>query len=238
MKADADEEFTKELAEEIATKLDSLKPNVTGVILRRRVYFMGKWLRHGGMYPQLLLRIFRVGHGMSEMKLMDEHLNVHDGEVVTFTHDFSDNNNKSLDWWIGKHNWYANKEVLDQQMKADSVNGEFSVGETTTSMQAKIKRFIKNHGYYSLPKFLRAHIYFIYRYYFRLGFLDSTEGKIFTFLQAYWYRFLVDAKMYECEVYNIKMEKQEALEITATNRGVTHKVCCLYVATEWKKVAV
>lgn len=237
MKVDADEEFTQELAEEIEVKLDSLKSNVTGVILRRRVYFMGKWLRHGGMYPQLLLCIFRVGHGMSEMKLMDEHLIVHDGDVVMFTHDFSDNNNKSLDWWIGKHNWYANKEVLDQQMKADAVNGEASVGETATSMQAKIKRAIKNHGYYSLPKFLRAHIYFIYRYYFRLGFLDGTECKIFTFLQAYWYRFLVDAKMYECEVYNIKMEKQEALEITPTNRGGTHKICYLYVATKWKKVA-
>ena len=219
MKVDADEEFTKELAEEIEAKLDSLKPNVTGVILRRRVYFMGKWLKHGGMYPQLLLRIFRVGHGMSEMKLMDEHLIVNDGDVVTFTHDFSDNNNKSLDWWIGKHNWYANKEVLDQQMKADSINGESSVSETATSMQAKIKRFIKNHGYYSLPKFFRAHIYFVYRYYFKFGFLDGTEGKIFTFLQAYWYRFLVDAKMYECEVYDIKMENQESLEITPTKRG-------------------
>ena len=90
--------------------------------------------------------------------------------------------------------WYSNKEVLDQQMKSDAANGEESVEETSTSMQAKVKRFVKNHGYYSLPKFFRAHLYFIYRYYFRLGFLDGTEGKIYTFLQAYWYRYLVDAK--------------------------------------------
>lgn len=219
MKVDADEEFTEGLANEIAEKLDSLVPEVTGVILRRRVYFMGKWLKHGGMYPQLLLRIFRVGHGMSEMKLMDEHLIVHDGKVLTFDCDFLDNNNKSLDWWIGKHNWYANKEVLDQQMKSDFVNGECSVGETATSLQAKVKRFAKNHGYYSLPKFFRAHMYFIYRYYFRMGFLDGKEGKIFTFLQAYWYRFLVDAKMYECEVYNVRMSNQEALDIAPSKRG-------------------
>lgn len=212
MKVDADEEFTPELADEIREKLDKLPASVNGVILRRRVYFMGRWLKHGGMYPQLLLRIFRVGHGMSEMKLMDEHLIITDGDAVTFKYDFSDNNNKSLEWWIGKHNWYSNKEVLDQQMKADVQNGEESVGETATSLQAKTKRFVKNHGYYSLPKFLRAHIYFLYRYYFRLGFLDGTEGKIFTFLQAYWYRFLVDAKMYECEKSGKKMEEQKDLK--------------------------
>lgn len=211
MKVDADEEFTPELAQEIDERLDTLSKNINGVILRRKVYFMGRWLKHGGMYPQLLLRIFRVGHGMSEMKLMDEHLIITDGDAVTFKYDFSDNNNKSLEWWIGKHNWYSNKEVLDQQMKADAQNGEESVGETATSLQAKIKRFVKNHGYYSLPKFLRAHIYFVYRYYFRFGFLDGTEGKIFTFLQAYWYRFLVDAKMYECEKNGKMMEEQKDL---------------------------
>lgn len=212
MKVDADEEFTPELAEEIKTRLDKLSQNVNGVILRRRVYFMGRWLKHGGKYPELLLRIFRVGHGMSEMKMMDEHLIVTDGEVVTFKHDFSDNNNKSLEWWINKHNWYSNKEVLDQQMKADENNREESVSETATSFQAKLKRFVKNRGYYSLPKFFRAHMYYVYRYYFRLGFLDGQEGKIYTFLQAYWYRYLVDAKMYECEIKGMRMAKQKDLK--------------------------
>lgn len=231
MKVDADEEFTPELADEIEQKLDTLPTNMNGVILRRRVYFMGKWLKHGGKYPELLLRIFRVGHGMSEMKLMDEHLIVTDGDVTTFKNDFSDNNNKSLEWWINKHNWYSNKEVLDQQMKSDAVNGEESVEETSTSLQAKVKWFVKNHGYYSLPKFYRAYLYFIYRYYFRLGFLDGTEGKIYTFLQAYWYRYLVDAKLYECEKLGVKMEKQGALEVTSSKRGVTpnNRVTLIYV---------
>ena len=212
MKVDADEEFTSELVDEIDTKLDKLSPDINGVILRRRVYFMGRWIKHGGKYPELLLRIFRVGHGMSEMKLMDEHLIVTDGNVVTFKSDFSDNNNKSLEWWTNKHNWYSNKEVLDQQMKIDVVNRDESVEETSTSMQAKVKRLIKKHGYYSFPKFFRVHLYFIYRYYFRLGFLDGIEGKIYTFLQAYWYRFLVDAKIYECEKNGTKMKPQGDLK--------------------------
>ena len=140
MKVDADEEFTSELADEIDEKLDDLPAKVNGVILRRRVYFMGRWLKHGGKYPELLLRIFRVGHGMSEMKLMDEHLIVTDGDVVIFKNDFSDNNNKSLEWWINKHNWYSNKEVLDQQMKSDAANGEESVEETSTSMRSEERR--------------------------------------------------------------------------------------------------
>lgn len=213
MKVDADEEFTPELAEEINDKLDNLAPNINGVILRRRVYFMGRWLKHGGKYPELLLRIFRVGHGMSEMKMMDEHLIITDGDIVTFCNDFIDNNNKSLEWWINKHNWYSNKEVLDQQMKADEGSKEASVEETAASVQAKFKRYAKNFGYYRLPRFLRAHLYFLYRYYFRFGFLDGTEGKIYTFLQAYWYRFLVDAKMYECEKKGIKMRWQEDLKV-------------------------
>jgi hypothetical protein len=147
------------------------------------------------------------------MKMMDEHLIITDGDAVTFKYDFSDNNNKSLEWWINKHNWYSNKEVLDQQMKAASINREPTVGETSTSFQAKMKRLIKNHGYYSLPKFFRAHLYFIYRYYIRLGFLDGKEGKIYTFLQAYWYRYLVDAKMYECEKSGIKMKPQKDLKV-------------------------
>lgn len=207
-KIDADEEFTPELADEINEKLDCLPDNVNGVILRRRVYFMGRWLKHGGKYPELLLRIFRVGHGMSEMKMMDEHLIITEGETVNFKNDFLDNNNKSLEWWISKHNWYSNKEVLDYQTKKT----EETVEDTATSLQAKTKRLIKKHGYYSLPKFFRAHLYFIYRYYFRLGFLDGKEGKIYTFLQAYWYRFLVDAKMYECEKNGTEMKEQGDLK--------------------------
>lgn len=209
MKVDADEEFTPELAEEINNKLDFLPQGINGIILRRRVYFMGKWLKHGGRYPQLLLRIFRVGHGKSELKLMDEHLIITDGETVIFENDFSDNNSKSLEWWISKHNWYSNKEVQDQQIKKI----EEDVTDTTTSFQAKLIRNLKNYGYYSFPKFLRAHMYFIFRYYLQMGFLDGTEGKIYTFLQAYWYRFLVDAKLYECEKNRKKMENQKDLRI-------------------------
>jgi hypothetical protein len=48
-----------------------------------------------------------------------------------------------------------------------------------------------------MPLFVRPFALFVYRYFFRLGFLDGTEGLIFWVLQTFWFRFLVDAKIWE-----------------------------------------
>lgn len=213
MRMDADEEIMEPLANEINEKLGNIKEPVNGIVLRRRVYFMGRWIKHGGRYPELLLRIFRTGKAMCEQKLMDEHLILSEGETVEFKNDLIDNNQKNLEWWTAKHNWYSNREVLDHQMTVDNaLNSEALLENGESTKQAKMKRLVKNKGYYGLPKFFRAHIYFIYRYYIKLGFLDGPEGKIFHFLQAYWYRFLVDAKMYECEKKGVKIEQQGDLK--------------------------
>ncbi|MGU8132230.1 glycosyltransferase family 2 protein [Clostridium perfringens] len=212
MRMDADEEITDELVEEIKNKLPNIQKDINGIILKRRVYFMGKWIKHGGKYPELLLRIFRTGYGMCEQKLMDEHMILSEGNTEKFVNDIIDNNNKNLDWWTHKHNWYSNREVLDYQNKVKSNYSDDLINDQVNKGQASRKRFIKNNGYYKLPMFFRAHLYFIYRYYFRLGFLDGSEGKIYHFLQAYWYRFLVDAKIYECEKFNVKMDNQGDLK--------------------------
>lgn len=213
MRMDADEELMVDLVTEINETLPSIKNEINGIILRRRVYFMGRWIKHGGRYPELLLRIFRTGKALCEQKIMDEHMILFEGDTVEFKHDLIDNNTKDLDWWTNKHNWYSNREVLDYQKTFEKEINENALLENgLSSKQAKRKRLIKNRGYYEFPKFFRSHIYFIYRYYIRLGFLDGPEGKIFHFLQAYWYRFLVDAKIYECEKYDKKIEPQGDLK--------------------------
>ena len=53
--------------------------------------------------------------------------------------------------------------------------------------------------YLRLPLFVRAFLYWFYRYFIRVGFLDGKEGLIFHFLQGFWYRFLIDAKLYEAQ---------------------------------------
>ena len=212
MRFDSDEELTEELVNEIEQKLPDVKEPVNGIILRRRVYFMGRWIKHGGRYPELLLRIFRTGKAMCEQKLMDEHMILSEGTTTTFQYDLIDNNQKDLEWWTAKHNWYSNREVLDHQMTLANQQVETLESGGQSIGQASMKRAVKNGGYYKLPKFWRAHIYFIYRYYIKLGFLDGPEGKIFHFLQAYWYRFLVDAKLYECEKKGITMKPQGDLK--------------------------
>ena len=213
MRMDADEELTPELVEELKQKLPKVSDDVNGIILKRRVYFMGRWIKHGGKYPELLLRIFRTGFGECEQKLMDEHMILKSGNKIKFDCDIIDNNNKNLEWWTHKHNWYSNREVLDYQQKVIVTSEkENEISANVNGEQAERKRFIKNNGYYKLPLFFRAHVYFIYRYYIRLGFLDGKEGKIYHFLQAYWYRFLVDAKIYECEKFDVKMEGQGDLK--------------------------
>lgn len=213
MRMDADEELTTELAQEIDKRLPSIDENIKGIVLKRRVYFMGRWIKHGGKYPEFLLRIFRTGLGACEQKNMDEHMILSEGDMTTFEHDIIDNNNKDLECWTHKHNWYSNREVLDYQENILNKNeAQELIDGSLNKGQAARKRFVKNNGYYKLPLFLRAHIYFIYRYYFRLGFLDGKEGKIYHFLQAYWYRFLVDAKIYECYKFNKKIESQGDLK--------------------------
>lgn len=213
MRMDADEELMEDLAEEIDKNLDKIEEPVNGIIVRRRLIFMGKWIKHGGRYPELLLRIFRTGKAMCEQKIMDEHMILSEGTTIEFKHDLLDNNQKDLEWWTAKHNWYSNREVLDHQMTlANSMDKSLEQGGESSG-QAKMKRIVKNSGYYKLPKFWRAHVYFIYRYYLKLGFLDGPEGRIFHFLQAYWYRFLVDAKLYQCEKNGIKMKSQGDLKV-------------------------
>lgn len=212
MRMDADEELTEDLAMEINEKLSRVSLPVNGVILRRRVYFMGRWIKHGGRYPELLLRIFRTGKAYCEMKVMDEHMILSEGSTIKFEHDLIDNNQKDLEWWTAKHNWYSNREALDHQLTVKNELEKTLSSETESTNQAKVKRVVKNNGYYRLPKFIRAHLYFIYRYYIRMGFLDGPEGKIYHFLQAYWYRFLVDAKLYECEKKKIEMKPQGDLK--------------------------
>lgn len=198
MRMDADEEILPDLLKFLDQGLVKQTSETVGIVIRRRLIFLGKWIRHGGRYPEYLLRIFRSGRARCENRIMDEHLIVNDGKIVTIKADLVDHNQKSLEWWIGKHNWYSGREVIDHM---ETISGENSSelldGSAASSQQAEKKRKIKDQGYYRLPLFFRAHLYFFYRYYLRLGFLDGKEGKIFHFLQAYWYRFLVDAKMYE-----------------------------------------
>jgi hypothetical protein len=74
-----------------------------------------------------------------------------------------------------------------------------------------------------LPLYWRPLGYFVYRYFFRLGFLDGKEGFIFHFLQAYWYRLLVDINRDELVQAQPGVDRHSAefRETSATARSRT-----------------
>ena len=195
LRIDADEELTLELINELKHKLPKINENINGIFLNRRRYFLGKWIKHGDVYPEKVLRIFRNGTARSEDRIMDEHIIVLSGETICFDNDFEDKDTKDLTFWINKHNWYSNREAEEFLKKDD--NNLNNINEDLFGKQRERKRWLKNKIYYNIPLFVRPIMYFIYRYIFKLGFLDGKEGLIYHFLQAFWYRFLVDAKIYE-----------------------------------------
>lgn len=187
LRLDADEYLTPELMREIPEAVQTAGKGVNAFFIKRRVIFMGRFMRHGGYYPRSFLRLFRKGKARSEAREMDEHLVLLDGEVGRLENDFVDENLNSLYWWTQKHNDFSTREA------SSIMSGNTGEGETE-----KDKRRVMRKGFYmKLPLFLRALWYFKWRYFFRLGFLDGMQGLIFHFLQGFWYRFLIDAKIYE-----------------------------------------
>ncbi|EMU55273.1 glycosyltransferase family 2 protein [Clostridium butyricum] len=199
---DADEEMTAELVEEFKDKIPQITEGINGVFLRRRRYFMGRWIKHGDVYPEKVMRLFRTGTAESEDRTMDEHIVLKFGDAIEFESDFEDKDTKDLTFWINKHNWYSNKEsaefikIYTEQSSNNELHGKI------LGNQCERRRWLKNKIYYKIPLFVRPVFYFIYRYFFKLGFLDGKEGLIYHVLQAFWYRFLVDAKIYEVKKSN------------------------------------
>jgi glycosyltransferase involved in cell wall biosynthesis len=193
---DADEYVTAELGSEIQERIPSLDASVTGIHLKRKVHFMGRWIRHGGMYPISFLRIWKNGYGRCEERWMDEHIKLSEGVTVPFDGDFVDENKRSLGWWIEKHNGYATREAVETLNTRYGLFSSATIAPKLFGTQEQRKRWLKG-VYINLPLFLRPVIYFCYRYFLKCGFLDGKEGLIWHFLQGFWYRFLVDAKVFE-----------------------------------------
>ena len=125
---------------------------------------------------------------------MDEHIKVLEGRTITFDSEFADHNLNNIGWWTQKHNGYSIREAIQL------LDIEFGIlenkDEGKLNDQANSKRKFKER-YVKFPLFFRSFIYFVYRYFFKMGFLEGKEGFLWHFLQGWWYRTLVDAKIYE-----------------------------------------
>ncbi|RRB06339.1 glycosyltransferase family 2 protein [Larkinella rosea] len=217
MRMDADEYVLPELATEIKNRLATLPDDVSGVYVKRRVMFMNRWMRHGDYYPTWLLRLWRSGQGICEETWMDEHIKLSAGHPIRFEHDIVDHNLNNLTWWTQKHNLYAIREVIDILNIRFNFDQSIRVEPKLFGTQEQRKRYLKLR-YASLPLFTRPFLYFFYRYFVRLGLIDGRPGLMWHFLQGLWYRFLVDAKLYEV-YYRVGTDKQAIIDFFRTEYG-------------------
>lgn len=197
LRMDADELLPLALKEELAQLVRTCSPEVAGIYLNRRMYFMNRWLKHGGIYPHHILRMFRRGTARYEEKT-EEHLVLASGQTVYARHDFlEDNRQNHLKYWLRKHDDLSDGEIRDTLLETHDPSRDLPPALFGSKVQRT--RWLKLHLYANTPLFVRAFLYCFYRYVIRLGFLDGIPGLIFHVLQGFWYRFYVDARIYEIQ---------------------------------------
>lgn len=204
MRMDADEYLTDRLVNEIKTVLPELPADVTGIYLPLDVIFQGKNVKHGRLRAPKIMRIWRRGKAYMEQRWMDERMVLTEGSAITFKGRFVDHNLNSLAWWTQKHNNYSNRELAVEAMRM------YGIGRDDEALKGRNQ---KKGMYYRLPAFFRAGVYFSVRYFMLGGFLDGKAGLIWATLQAYWYRFLIDAKMSEMKRALGKNPTQEQVKV-------------------------
>jgi len=215
MRLDADEIVTPSLVEEISRVLENTDVNTSGFLVNRCTYFNRQPIRHGGHYPQYVLRIWRNSQARCELSWMDEHMELLSGNAQHLKSEIHDDNLNNIGWWTDKHNRYATREaiVLLDRKYGFLPNQHESSGELKG--QARVKRWLKRNVYTHLPLGWRVLFFYVYRMIFRLGFLDGRAGIAFHFLQGFWYRFLVDMKITEVEA---RMRKDDVDCVEAIRR--------------------
>lgn len=192
LRLDADEYLSDELKDNLRTILSSLPGDVSAIDMERKLIFLGRKLK-GGNNKTFFTRIFKKGKAKSANRRMDEHIEVYDGRTLRVDGVFYDDNHNNLTWWTNKHNDYAIREAAELIETEMSSLDNSNLSTNDVLAQAKKKKQL----YSKLPLFLRPFIYFMYRYFIKGGFLEGKEGFVWCFLQGWWYRTLVDAKIFE-----------------------------------------
>jgi hypothetical protein len=144
--------------------------------------------------PIWLLRLWKKEDGKCNDLWMDEKIELVHPNTARLEGLLFDYNLNNLSWWTQKHNNYATREayeILRQKYRLHTP-------EETNTQDRWIVKF--KMLYNQLPIFVRPIILFFYAYFLKLGILDGKRGLIWNFLQVFWYRFLVDVKVFEFEL--------------------------------------
>ena len=196
---DADQIVTAELLELLAGfKNEQLPAQVNGIYFNRKNYFKGRWIRHGGYFPKYLLKMFRTGVGYSDLHENMDHRFVVSGQTHVWKKGYLIEENlkeNDIGFWIDKHNRYSALHAREETERRRGLRVQTIQPSLFGSPDQRTAFFKKI--WWNMPLFARPLIYFLWRYIFQMGFLDGRQGFVFHFLQAYWYRLIVDIKIQE-----------------------------------------
>lgn len=191
---DAGERLTPELSHWLRNRFDP-DGAPDGIMFSRRTLFLRKWIRYGGHYPSYHLRLFRIAKGHCEQKAYDQHFVCQGATIKAPTGlDLYDLVSDNLADFTTRHTRWAIMEAVEKVSRAP---GRGEVRPRLYGTPIERRRWLKHQVFGRAPLFLRAVLYFGYRYFLRLGFLDGGPGLVFHFLQGCWFRFLVDSVVLE-----------------------------------------
>ena len=194
---DADEILTPELVEEIRQAIQDSR--FDGYYISLRISFLGRMLRHGEA-SFWKLSLFRRVKGHYECRLKDQNssmadMEVHehvlvDGSTAKLKNPLIRYNVESLSRYIQKHDQYSNWESRVW------LNGKGNTDELRPALfgtQAQRRRWLKQR-FLEIPG--SPVLFFLYKYFFRMGFLDGVPGLIYCGFQGIQF-FHIKAKIYE-----------------------------------------
>lgn len=153
---DADEEVSPALAQEIRNRVEN-PGEANGFYVPRLTQFLGKWMRHGGWYPDHVLRLFKKDAGNFTEAVVHETVVV-EGATERLEHHLRHYCYPSLESYFVKFNRYtelAAQELHDNRQRAGWV------------------KIILN----PIAKFIKQFI-------LRAGFLDGLEGLVLALLSS------------------------------------------------------
>ena len=203
----SDQRVTKHLTRELEAIFSSEKNiDFDGFLIARKTIFMNKWIRFGGHYPVYDAILFKAGFGVCEESRYDQVFTIN-GRLGILKGEIEDKVTDTLSNFILRHDRWSSLEAIDQVLEEDQISTKKGVKQNLCGNPMEKRRYFKS-LYMKLPLFIRPFLYFIYRYFFKLGFLDGICGLIFHFLQGFWFRFLVDAKIFEIKTRTYKTNKE------------------------------
>lgn len=193
---EADQALTPELKEEMAALLARPGLREDGFYIRRRQIFRGHPLRFGGYGSKYLMKLFRRGRGELDPVEQDTRVYIQ-GPVGKLSAPLEEWNRKedAILFYLQKHLRYADafaREELERRRR----DLPWKLTPRLFGTPDERVLWLKTR-YYRMPLFVRPFLYFLYRYFFLLGILDGKNGFVFHFLQAFWFRLIVDVRLEE-----------------------------------------